>query len=365
MLQKLYVDNYKCLVNFELSLDEVTLLIGPSGAGKTAVLDVVFGLRQVLVDGVKVTHRGAFPSRTLTRWQDCNRQVFALHVLLGEDLFDYRLELEHEREIGLTHIHCERLTAEGKPLFECLEGDVQLYRDNHSKGPMFSVNWGESALARIAPRNDNKRLTRFLQYMRKLIVCSFHPASFRTEATAEATLLQRDGANFADWYRHMVQERPDLILDFINELKGVIDGFQTIRLEQVSLDARALMVAFEKYTVRFDEISDGQRALIMLYGLIFMSVGEGYTLFLDEPDNYVALPEIQPWLMVLSDACGAEIQQAVLCSHHPELIDYLGSDHGLLLKREASGVVTAQKPATSQIESGLKLSEAVARGWIG
>ena len=75
--------------------------------------------------------------------------------------------------------------------------------------------------------------------------------------------MRRDGANFADWYRHMVQERPDLTLDFINELRGVIDGFQTIRLEQVSLDARALMVAFEKYTVRFDEISDGQRALIL------------------------------------------------------------------------------------------------------
>ncbi len=93
--------------------------------------------------------------------------------------------------------------------------------------------------------------------------------------------------------------------------------------------------------------------------------GDAHTLFLDEPDNYVALAEIQPWLMALSDAYGAEIQQAVLCSHHPELIDYLGSDYGLLLKREASGVVTTQKPATGQIDSGLKLSEAVARGWVG
>jgi len=38
MLQRLYVDNYKCLVNFELPLQELSLLLGPNGAGKTSVL---------------------------------------------------------------------------------------------------------------------------------------------------------------------------------------------------------------------------------------------------------------------------------------------------------------------------------------
>ena len=37
MLQRPYVDNYKCLVNFELPFQEVTLLLGPNGVGKTAV----------------------------------------------------------------------------------------------------------------------------------------------------------------------------------------------------------------------------------------------------------------------------------------------------------------------------------------
>lgn len=365
MLQRLYVDNYKCLVNFELFLDEVTLLLGSSGAGKTAVLDVVFGLRQVLVYGVKVAHADAFPTWTLTRWQDRDVQVFAIDVLLGGDSFSYRLELEHERRTGRAYIRREELTVQGEPLFECFEGEVQLYRDDHSKGPAFSVDESESALARVPPRPNNRRLTRFLQYMDTLTVCGLHPASFRAESTEEATLLQRDGANFADWYRHVMQEHTDLNLDSISDLREIIDGFRAIRLERVGRDARALVVAFEQYTMRFDEISDGQRALIALYSLIYMSVGEGYTLFLDEPDNYVALPEIQPWLMALSDTCGGAVQQAVLCSHHPELIDYLGGDYGILLKREASGVVTAQKPETSQIDHNLKLSEAIARGWIG
>ena len=119
----------------------------------------------------------------------------------------------------------------------------------------------------------------------------------------------------------------------------------------------------ERYELRFDEISDGQRALIALYALVRLGGGQGYTLLLDEPDNYVALAEIQPWLMQLADACGEAVPQAVLCSHHPELIDYLGSDHGILLERESSGVTVAKRLSAMSADGGLKLSEVIARGW--
>jgi predicted ATPase len=367
MLRKLYVDNYKCLVNFELPLQELSLLLGPNGVGKTSVLDVLFALRQLLGGVAKVTDPEAFPTRTLTRWQSRDLQVFELEVALDGDTFTYRLEVEHQRSTRRARILLERLTAEGKALFECTAGEVQLYRDNHSPGPSFTVDWSESALARVAPREDNKRLTRFLEFMRKVMVCGLYPASFQAESTTEDPLLDRDARNFAAWYRNALQERPDLVPQFTAALQEVIDGFAGVRLEKVGLDTRALMVVFEehgeRYELRFDEISDGQRALIALYALVHLGAGQGYTLLLDEPDNYVALPEIQPWLIALEDACGESVPQAVLCSHHPELIDYLGGDRGLLLKRESSGVVTACGLEAKRVEGGLKLSEMVARGW--
>ena len=120
-----------------------------------------------------------------------------------------------------------------------------------------------------------------------------------------------------------------------------------------------------RYELRFDEISDGQRALVLLYGLTHLARDQGYTLFLDEPDNYVALREIQPWLSSLQDACGEEIAQAVISSHHPELIDYLGGDCGVLLRRETSGVTTASRLERGSDETnvGVELSELFARGW--
>jgi len=367
MIKRLYVDNYKCLVNFELPLQELTLLVGPNGVGKTSVLDVMYALRQLLAGLAKITGAdGVFPTQTLTNWQNRDLQVFELDVDIEGDPLRYRLEVAHDRSIRQARVHLEQLTAKGRPLFQCEDGEVRLYRDDHSEGTRFSVDGSETAIARIAPRHDNVRLTRFLDFVRKVMVCGLCPASFRPESATEDAMLQRDARNFTAWFRHLLLERQDMVPEFTTALREVIDGFRGIRLEKVGLDTRALMLIFEqdgeRYELRLDEISDGQRALIALYSLVHLAAGQGYTLFLDEPDNYVALAEIQPWLMELADACGDTVPQAVLCSHHPELIDYLGSDCGLELAREASGVTTVRRLSETPNESGLKLSELVARG---
>jgi ABC-type sugar transport system ATPase subunit len=55
------------LVNFELHLQELSLLLGPSGVGKTAVLDIMYALRRLLSGDARVADAHTFPTRTLTR----------------------------------------------------------------------------------------------------------------------------------------------------------------------------------------------------------------------------------------------------------------------------------------------------------
>lgn len=367
MIKRLYIDNFKSLVNFELNLQDLTLLLGPNGVGKTSVLDVVFALRQLLAGIAKVTDLGVFPTSTLTRWQKRNMQVFELDAALEGSDYRYRLEVEHDPTNRRARVELEQLEMRGAPLFRFRHGEVQLYRDNHSAGPIFGADWSESAIARVPPRNDNTHLSHFLDFMRKVIVCGLYPASFAAESSTEDAVLQRDARNFAAWYRHLLLERQDLVPEFTKALQEVIAGFRGIRMEKVGLDTRALMVLFDqygqRYELRLDEISDGQRALVALYSLVRLAAGQGYTMFLDEPDNYIALAEIQPWLIELVDACGVNVPQAVLCSHHPELIDYLGADRGILLEREGSGVTRAKALPENTVDDGLKVSESIARGW--
>ena len=48
MLKRLYIDNYKCLTNFDIRFEELTLLLGPNGCGKSAVFEVVGKLRDFI-----------------------------------------------------------------------------------------------------------------------------------------------------------------------------------------------------------------------------------------------------------------------------------------------------------------------------
>jgi predicted ATPase len=227
-------------------------------------------------------------------------------------------------------------------------------------------------LVRVAARKDNHRLTRFLEMMRGVSLCALEPKRFQAESVSEDSVLQPEGGNFASWYRHQIQEHQDRIPSVTEALREVLNEFDSIRMEKVGTEARALIVTFTgavsgRYELKLDELSDGQRALIALYALVHLA-GDQDILFLDEPDNYLALAEIQLWLMALSDACGSGTgpRQAILCSHHPELFDYLGGEAGVLLKRESSDVVTARplkEVLASQVDSGLKVSEMVARGW--
>lgn len=214
----------------------------------------------------------------------------------------------------------------------------------------------------------NRTLTRFADFMGSVIVCSPSPAGFETEAAEESVRLGRDATNFAAWYRRIQLEIPGQVAELTSELRRVIEGFDQMSLVEAGLDVRALMVSFaaeggKPYSLRPDEISDGQRALILLYALAKLTANQDCVLFLDEPENFVALAEIQPWLIEIADNCGESLPQVVMCSQHPELIDCLGRESGILLNRGNGGVTRTSKLKDVSADGALKLSELVARGW--
>ena len=54
MLTRLYVDNFRCLTNFELKLDQANILLGANGTGKTSVLTALRRIQRLIVGGAKV-----------------------------------------------------------------------------------------------------------------------------------------------------------------------------------------------------------------------------------------------------------------------------------------------------------------------
>jgi ATPase subunit of ABC transporter with duplicated ATPase domains len=157
-------------------------------------------------------------------------------------------------------------------------------------------------------------------------------------AGGEDDWLAPDLCNFADWYRAKVQEDPEASAALQVDLRNTLVGFVQLRLEALTQRARELRVRFDfgktTHELPWSELSEGQRLLIALYGFLRFAVKHATLLLLDEIENYVALPEIQPWLRSVIDEMSAKDGQLIVVSHHPESIDYLAADAVWVMSRD-------------------------------
>ncbi len=363
MVKKIYADNYRCLVNFELNFDCINLILGPNGAGKSSIFDILASIRELIIDNKRVGE--VFSVDDLTSWMKKNTQTFELYVKGNDGEYRYKLVISFQQETNKQHIESETLSFNGKPIFEFKLGDVQLYHDDFTEGPKYNFDWTLSALSTITPRNDNKKLSWYKQWIEKLFILRLEPRSIDSVSIEETPFLLRNGSNFVSWYRNFSQEHQDKIFDMIQYLRDNIVGFDSFKLETAGKH-RLLKVGFKNDNSKtifldFEKLSDGQKVLIVLYLLLIALRDSSVTLLLDEPENYVALAEIQPWLMELRDSCGSCIPQAILISHHPEMIDYLGNDNGIWIDREP---LEPTRVKAINKDEAVKLSEIIARGWI-
>ncbi|MBN1341331.1 MAG: AAA family ATPase [Phycisphaerae bacterium] len=372
MIRRLYASNYRTLVNFQVDFDPLTLLLGPNGSGKTTVFDVIRLLCEFL-RGEK-TVSDLFPATTLTRWQDVEVQSFEITVAGEGGEFVYRIELEHEEPRQRCRVRAEKLTFDGRPLFESrLHGNrltAQLYKDNGDKGPEALTDWSRSTVASIQPVPENRLMSSFKDRMNRVIVTRFNPAVIGARAEEESPTLAWDASDFVAWFRYVASLDLELVTRLRPYLEDVIAGLAGLSLAPDG-EAKVLKAMFRAgnssgtqgrtFPCRFDELSDGQRVLLMLYTLL-VAVPDDCTLCIDEPENFLALREINPWLNTLIDKVHTDKCQAILISHHPELIDALAVGTGRWVDRVADAESRVQ--CVSEDPGGLGVAELVSRGWL-
>lgn len=369
MLNHIYVDNYKCFVNFECQPQSLQLMLGGNGSGKTSIFDVLETLRDFVCVGTESTT--AFSTDTLTAWDTRPQQSFELGVAGNGGQYHYRLVIDHDRTGRRNRIRTERVTFDQKPLYEFDGNDAHLYRDNSTAGPTFPFDWSRSAIPTIPERPDNRHLTWFRERLSRFYI--FSPDPLRMAARSEAELERPDRAlhQIVSWLRHLSQESVDTIAQLRDCLRDeVIEGLKNMKLEKTSETTRTLKFEFKfgtggkskPFGLSFEQLSTGQRSLVALFAILFAAINKDSTVCIDEPDNYVALNELQPWLTALRDRVEDEQGQCLLISHHPELINYLAARHGVLFRRDESGPTRA-KTFEWKGDEVIAPAELVARGW--
>jgi len=363
MLTRVYIDNFLCFVNFEYRPERKQLLLGPNGSGKTSLLRAVLNLKQFIKGD-----ENPFTQSTRTRWQDKPLQVLEIDALLDGRNYKYRVDIRFAPETKEQSVDSERLTVDGTPVFELANGEILFFPTDTAQTTAVPFSTTKSALH--LSQLSNSKVRRFIKWIESSLHCisiDAYPSAMDERADKEEQEPDAELENLAGWYRHLVQAQPDDNVKFLNSMRETLNGFQALRFAPDEDGTRKLWTDFSaplRKTVlySFSELSEGQRYLFGLYMILHFLVTKGYTVFIDEPDNFVSLREIQPWLLAAEAAVENSKGQLVLISHHPELLNQWASSYGLRFFREENGQTRTEKFKPDP-HGDLQPSELIARGW--
>lgn len=366
MLKRLYADNFRALVNFEFRPGRLNLLLGDNGSGKTSVFQVLRNLRDLVIQGRPAAE--VFGD-SRTRWESRDVQRFELDFERDDRSYRYVLEIQHpDSPLRKATLQSEEVVCNGHRLFAFEEGLVTLTEEAGVASAGFPYSAERSFLASVDVAST-RPLRSVVQFKKSLIdMLTLQPNPFPTEwlSRREEPFFSWDGSNFASVFRFLTGERPAVRADLEVRLREAIPGFRDFVLRGVG-DQKQLRVSFElenrEEDLSFGDLSEGQRVLAMLYTAVPAHLSRGALVCFDEPDNFVSLPEIQPWLQLLRDTVEERGGQAMIISHHPEVMDYLVQDSVWHFDRPSGPVrVRPYEPEAGPDTEGLKLSELVVQG---
>lgn len=357
MLNRLFVDNIRCLSNFELTPDPVSVLVGANGAGKSTVFDVLVAVKQFLSPAGLAAH-DVVPGFSRTRWDTRQNQRIELDVSDSHGKMSYSLLIAHEDDRRNATVELEQLTADGKVVYRAEKGNVELRAGDDDNIARFPVDPRRSFLPILESGRAHPRITAFKSWLSSMWLFRLNPG-FSLFSASEAPIAV-DGKNFVSWYRVLQQERPGAVQQVQDDMRSVIPGLQAMRVVP-SGDAKQLLfdceLAGKSFVLLLSELSDGQRILLALYTILRAVAGHTSLLVFDEPANYIAQHEIQPWLAALREQV-TDVSDGglMVMSHHPQVVDYLAADQLLQLSRDTNGP-TRVRTVDIDRNAGLKASE--------
>ncbi|MCB9541616.1 MAG: AAA family ATPase [bacterium] len=364
MITRLYADNFRCLSNFELKLGSMALLVGDNGTGKSSVLAVMERLCRIASDPTADLGE-LMPWSTLTRWDRRTEQHFELDIVVAERAYRYTLRLAHDTSDASARILAESIQAGERTIYSCTDGSAVWYRED---GNIFELPLRAAAQRSLLALFDfstaEHEILRVRDALSRCATLRLDPTRIAADAPREVDRIAADGHDFARWYLHFVTSAPSAQGPLFTTLAAVLPGFQALRFDGRGAN-RTLYADFAagstRYALRFDELSEGQRALIVLYALL-AGLGADGTLWIDEPVNHIALGEIQPWLFEALERLDTG-GQIVLVSHHPDLIDFMAAREAIVFHRPHGGP-TRVMPLTVDRDEALRASDVIRKRLI-
>jgi ABC-type Mn2+/Zn2+ transport system ATPase subunit len=372
VLKKLYINNFRCLENFDLSVKEMSsvLLIGKNGSGKSTI--------RLALEVLQKIGRGINRVRDLVEykdfgWQRSNVPIrFEVEVLLSGQTYKYVLALELPDKFKELRVLEEQLLIGGVPFYTRNSAQVILQNIDRNLEAKFLVDWHLIALPLIQVQSEIDPLHIFKTWLARMLILAPIPSLITGDSNGQTLEPSCFVSNFGEWFSGLLGRYPAAYTEIDKYLREVIPDIQDIQNEEVGKDSKRLRISFEgnqsTMWVYFDDLSDGEKCFFIC--AVVMAANKFYGplfCFWDEPDNYLSLTEVGHFIIGLRRVF-REGAQIFMTSHNPEAIRKFSDENTLVLFRDTHLESTRKpKPLSEYVESGElqgDLVEALIRGDI-
>lgn len=323
MLQRLYIHNYRCFENFELSLKETPsiLLVGKNGSGKSSIAGVLQVLQSI--------GRGTNRIRNLVTkkdfaWGRSNMPIrFEMEVLLNQKLYEYSLALELPERFRELRVAEERLSVDGDHIFIRQEAQVTLHAKPDHEAQFF-VDWHLAALPLIQEQSETDPLFIFKTWLARTIILAPIPILMSGDSDDETLEPKRDGSNFSEWLTGLLTRYPAAYTPIEKYLRKVMPDLKDFLNEATGKETKSMTVRFGEgdadLSVSFKDLSDGEKCFFLCAAVLAANQYYGPLFcFWDEPDNHLSLSEVGHFVTDLRRSF-LQKGQILTTSHNPEAI---------------------------------------------
>jgi ABC-type cobalamin/Fe3+-siderophores transport system ATPase subunit len=374
MIKRLYVNNFRCLENFDLALGELpsVLLLGRNGAGKSTI-----GLAlEVLQRIARGTNRvgDLIKPKDLAHGRTDVPARFEVEVTLAGRNYAYSVAFDFPIGFRELRVSEEKLAVDGNPIFTRELAQVRLARTGRDSEAAFRIDWHLVALPIVQEQSRDDPLYIFKKWLGNVLILRPVPSLARGDSeqnSPQTNTPDTHVTNVGAWFFSMVAAAPSTYSQVSEYLAQVMPDFREITNRDLGGETRRLEIHFlkdqRKAALALEDLSDGERCFIVFALTIAANTAYGPILcFWDEPDNFLAPDEVGHSVTALRRAY-LNSGQLIVTSHNPEAIRRFSDTNTLYLSRKSHlepTIVTSVEDmrASGQFEGGF--IDALIRGDI-